>query len=64
VKRILLVFAAVLCLSTLSAGQQAPAPEASSNPSTQHASKHHHKRHHAKKRGGKRQHTSHQPAAQ
>jgi hypothetical protein len=61
VKRIFLVFAAALCLSTLSAGQQAP--ETSTNPSTQHASKHHHKRHHSKKRGGKHQHPAHQPTS-
>jgi ABC-type nickel/cobalt efflux system permease component RcnA len=63
VKRIFLVFAAVLCLSTLSAGQQAPAPEASSNPSTQHASKHHRNRHHSKKHGGKHQHAARKPTS-
>jgi hypothetical protein len=61
VKRIFFVLSAALCLSVLSAAQQSPAPEASTNPSTQHASKHHQRRHHGKKRGGKHTHASHQP---
>jgi len=60
-KRIFFVIAVALCLSVVSAGQQPPAPEASTNPSTRHASKHHHNRHHGKKRGGKHAHTAHQP---
>ncbi|HXJ11218.1 MAG TPA: hypothetical protein VNH19_03025 [Candidatus Limnocylindrales bacterium] len=60
-KRTVFVLAAAFCFSTLSAGQQGPAPESSTNPSTQHASKHHHKRHHSKKHNGKQHHAAHQP---
>jgi Spy/CpxP family protein refolding chaperone len=61
VKRIFLVIAAALFFSVVSAAQQSPAPEASTNPSTRHASKHHHKRHHGKKHGGKHAQSTHQP---